>query len=238
MPRSPSRGPSRSSSASIRCCLSTRAPLRARRAWPSGGSTGDPSVLRPDVSRADPSRMRVGHGDVTPTLSRGRIVLFEPDRDDAQMFFANFSATRAANVCPSTASHTRHGLRARRRALPPLGLHGVHLHLPRLTDARAATCDAPTDPRPLHGTRPAGRAERRRETFAQTLLHLERWLAASWAPGLHPRRRGRPRSGAKLPAMAESKRPRGRAKRILETGLAQFNCSARRRSRRRPSPTR
>jgi hypothetical protein len=108
--------------------------------------------------------------------------LFEPDREDADMFFASiFSYAQRKHLCAAAYRKTRENLRARAPLLASLlARHGVTLRTDRLADETRTIGDALTDPRPLN----VGQSRRRRvrqttRDLAYTLDHLERWLAAA-----------------------------------------------------------
>ena len=109
------------------------------------------------------------------------VLLFEPDREDADMFFANiFSYAHREQLCDAAYRSTRRNLLARRALLAPLlARHGVRLNLERLNDARRSIAGALDDPRPLL-TQPRGVAQAARD-LSHTLDHLEAWLAAASA---------------------------------------------------------
>ena len=75
------------------------------------------------------SRMRVGMSKYDSQFTDAKVVLFEPDRHDSQMFFTNvFSYTNRANVCQHAYQTTRRDLRLRREELAPVfAAHGMRL---------------------------------------------------------------------------------------------------------------
>jgi hypothetical protein len=107
------------------------------------------------------------------------VVLFEPDREDAQMFFANiFSYRQRKRLCAQAYNKTRRNLQMRAAELAPMfARHGISYRLDRLHDTRRHITDAVSDPRPLH----ADAAERSTVSqtardLGRTLDALERWL--------------------------------------------------------------
>ena len=128
------------------------------------------------------SRMKVGMENYGRQYPRADVVLFEPDREDADIFFASiFSYSQRKRLCAAAYAKTRQKLAARADLLrPQLAKHGITLHDDRLGDPTRAVTDALTDSRPLHVG--AGRGNPVRQTtrdLAHTLDHLERWLAGA-----------------------------------------------------------
>jgi hypothetical protein len=125
------------------------------------------------------SRMRVGMERYRRQYPNADIVLFEPDREDSDMFFANvFSYRQRKQLCAAAYRKTRHNLIAREQELRPLlAKHGITLRFDRLADQHRHVLHAVADPRPLH-TRP-GVSDVRQATrdLSHTLDQLERWLA-------------------------------------------------------------
>ena len=110
------------------------------------------------------------------------ILLFEPDREDADMFFANiFSYAQRKRLCEAAYSMTRQHLLAQRGTLGPLlGGHGIRLAIERLRDAGRSIHAAVNDPRPLWFESPAVRTAARDLTYALDLL--ERWVRDARGP--------------------------------------------------------
>jgi hypothetical protein len=121
--------------------------------------------------------MKVGMEKYRRQYPHADILLFEPDREDADMFFANiFSYTHRKRLCEAAYHKTRQSLLARRATLEPqLAKGGVHLNLARLADANRAMHAAIDDPRPLSMRSPGVRQAAR--DLSHTLDHLDRWLA-------------------------------------------------------------
>jgi hypothetical protein len=91
---------------------------------------------------------------------KAKVVLFEPDRDDSRMFFANvFSYSNRANVCQHAYQTTRRDLRLRRKELEPvLDDHGIR-YRDGILDDRGRQFTAALK-KPLH-RRPAGSYQNR-----------------------------------------------------------------------------
>ena len=138
---------------------------------------GLPLVLAQTFRAIIHSRMKVGMEKYRRQYPHADILLFEPDREDADMFFANiFSYTHRKRLCEAAYHKTRQSLLARRATLEPqLAKGGVHLNLARLADADRAMHAAIDDPRPLSMRSPGVRQAAR--DLSHTLDHLDRWLA-------------------------------------------------------------
>ncbi len=168
-------------------CVNPLVPFDASRARPRHGRLtverlnqgGLPLVLSQTFRAIIHSRMRVGMERYRRLYPQADIVLFEPDREDTEMFFANvFSYRQRKHLCASAFRKTRHSLAARAAELAPLlARHGIRLRRDRLEDTHRHVLHAVADPRPLH-TRP-GVSDVRQATrdLAHTLDQLERWLA-------------------------------------------------------------
>ena len=140
---------------------------------------GLPLVLSQTFRAVIHSRMRVGMEKYRRDYPDADVVLFEPDREDADMFFANiFSYAQRRRLCAMAFATTRYNLRVRAPALEAvLARHGIRLRTDRLADStrdvRAALCD----PRPIRadpGARKSVRTTARE--LSATLDQLERWL--------------------------------------------------------------
>ena len=142
---------------------------------------GLPLVLAQTFRAIIHSRMKVGMEKYARQYPNADILLFEPDREDADMFFANiFSYAQRKRLCALAFSTTRQNLRARAATLAPqLARHGIALRDTRLADAGRSVNDALCDPRPLHSdARSAGSITATARDLSHTLDHLERFLAA------------------------------------------------------------
>ncbi len=138
---------------------------------------GLPLVLAQTFRAIIHSRMKVGMERYRRQYPHADILLFEPDREDAEMFFANiFSYTHRKRLCEAAYRKTRQSLLARRATLEPqLAKRGVRLNLARLADTGRELRAAIDDPRPLAIRSPGVRQAAR--DLSHTLDHLDRWLA-------------------------------------------------------------
>ena len=88
------------------------------------------------------SRMKVGMDKYRRQYPNADVLLFEPDREDADMFFASiFSYAQRKRLCAAAYEKTRQNLAERADALAPqLARHGITLRRDRLADrvARAS----------------------------------------------------------------------------------------------------
>jgi NTE family protein len=153
---------------------------------------GLPLVLAQTFRAIIHSRMKVGMEKYRRQYPHADVLLFEPDREDADMFFANiFSYTHRSHLCETAYRNTRERLRAQRRRLAPiLARHGVRLDLAKLAEPHRPIGAAVTDPRPLFLRQPDMKAAAR--ALARTLDALEACLAQLPAAG----RTARPRTAA------------------------------------------
>ena len=137
---------------------------------------GLPLVLAQTFRAIIHSRMKTGMEKYRRQYPHADVLLFEPDREDADMFFANiFSYAHRARLCETAYRNTRARLIGQRATLEPLlERHGIRLHMARLADPHRSIRAALTDPRPLFieppGVKTAARALQR------TLDALEGWL--------------------------------------------------------------
>jgi NTE family protein len=140
---------------------------------------GLPLVLAQTFRAIVHSRMKVGMEKYRRQYPHADIILFEPGREDADMFFANiFSYAHRQRLCSAAYRTTRQSLLARRATLgPQLAKQGIRLNLKRLADTQRAIHAAIADPRPLR-TRSSGVRQTTRD-LTHTLDHLQRWLAAA-----------------------------------------------------------
>ena len=168
-------------------CVNPLVPFDANRAARSGQLTvrklthgGLPIVLAQTFRAIIHSRMKVGMDKYRQQYPRADVILFEPDREDADMFFASiFSYTQRKRLCATAFATTRQNLAARSATLAPqLAKHGVTLRLDRLADPARNVTHALTDPRPLRvGRRRRTSVRQTTRDLAHALDHLERWLA-------------------------------------------------------------
>jgi predicted acylesterase/phospholipase RssA len=170
-------------------CVNPLVPFDASGASRSGRMTveklshgGLPVVLSQTFRAIIHSRMKVGMEKYRRQYPDADVLLFEPDREDADMFFASiFSYAQRKHLCAAAYRKTRENLRGRAPVLASLlARHGVALRTDRLADETRTIDHALTDPRPLNVGEP--RRRRVRQTtrdLAYTLDHLERWLATA-----------------------------------------------------------
>jgi predicted acylesterase/phospholipase RssA len=105
---------------------------------------GLPVVLSQTFRAIIHSRMRVGMDRYKHQYSNADVVLFEPTRDDAEMFFTNvFSYRDRRRLCEHAYQRTRIDLYRRRHELKPiLERHGLDLDLVILKDHRRSLVSA------------------------------------------------------------------------------------------------
>jgi predicted acylesterase/phospholipase RssA len=179
--------------ADLLLCVNPLVPFDAQSAHSRGRVThrkldrgGLPLVLSQTFRAIIHSRMKVGMDKYATQYPDADIVLFEPAREDVDMFFARiFSYSQRRRLCALAFESTRTYLRRNADALAPrLARHGLRLRADRVADETRNVAAALNDPRPLH----AG-AARRRTVRATTrdldhaLGHLERHLARMRAAG-------------------------------------------------------
>jgi len=134
---------------------------------------GLPAVLAQTFRSMIHSRMQVGMQRYETDYPDADIVLFQPNRDDAEMFFTNiFSYASRRRLAEHAYQKTRKELFERRHELGPLlARHGIRIRLDVLGDAhrhlvkRHARRRAPLDAK--------GAVDR----LARSLDDLERWIA-------------------------------------------------------------
>ena len=124
-------------------CLNPLVPFDAQQAAKAGhvgpGALvhgGLPVVLSQTFRTLIRSRMQVGMAGYATRYPNTDILLFEPNRDDPQVFFANpFSFADRRWVCEHAYQTTRRELWIRRESLAPvLARHGLRLRVEQLTD--------------------------------------------------------------------------------------------------------
>jgi NTE family protein len=140
---------------------------------------GLPLVLSQTFRAIIHSRMRVGMEKYAKQYPHADVLLFEPDREDADMFFANiFSYSQRKRICSNAFHKTRENLLARAGTLGPVfARHGIRLRTERLLDSHRPITRTLTDPRPI--LRDPAQARHVSETardLSNTLEHLERWI--------------------------------------------------------------
>lgn len=129
---------------------------------------GLPVVLSQTFRAIIHSRMRVGLDRYRHQHPGADVVLFEPTRDDADMFFANvFSYASRKRLCEHAYQRTRQDLYRRRFELAPLlARHGIRLDVAVLRDHRRSLLSR-------EAGEPLGAAQRALEN---ALNDLEYWL--------------------------------------------------------------
>jgi predicted acylesterase/phospholipase RssA len=140
---------------------------------------GLPLVLSQTFRAIIHSRMKVGMEKYRTQYPDADVVLFEPDREDAQMFFANiFSYRQRKRICALAYTKTRRALLTRADALRPvLAKHGIALRMARLEDVHRHVSDAASDPRALYADPRRARTVRgTARDLERTLDVLEHWL--------------------------------------------------------------
>jgi NTE family protein len=142
---------------------------------------GLPLVLSQTFRAVIHSRMKVGMEKYARQYPNADVLLFEPDRENAEMFFASiFSYAQRRRLCSLAFATTRHNLRARAGALSPLwARHGITLRVDRLADSSRCITDALDDPRPLRSSTRRRTIRRTTRELSHTLDHLERLLTAA-----------------------------------------------------------
>jgi predicted acylesterase/phospholipase RssA len=154
-------------------------PRRARLTVEKLNEGGLPLVLSQTFRAIIHSRMRVGMEKYRQQYPHANVVLFEPDREDAQMFFANiFSYRQRKRLCAQAYNKTRRNLQMRAAELAPVfARHGISFRLDRLHDTRRHITDAVSDPRPLHADAAAPpTVSKTARDLGRALDALERWL--------------------------------------------------------------
>jgi predicted acylesterase/phospholipase RssA len=168
-------------------CINPLVPYDASAAPRRGRITGErlnegglPLVLSQTFRAIIHSRMTVGMEKYKRQYPHADVLLFEPDREDAQMFFANvFSYRQRKRICALAYTKTRRNLAARADELAPLlARHGITIRRDRLDDEHRHVTDAVRDPRRLRADpdeTPSVRGTAR--DLERTLAALERHLA-------------------------------------------------------------
>ncbi len=195
-------------------CLNPLVPFDGSRAGARRVSRSGPGAVLAQTMRATiRSRMTVGLEKYRVTHPDADIVLFEPHRDDAEIFFANiFSVASRRRLCEHAYRSTRADLLERRAELAPmLQRHGLALDEAVL---RAPTPRLVREPPP---TRPASletRASVALRRLGRTLYELERSaaIARASAAGRGGARRG-PRTDERIDERADERSGAGAADR-------------------------
>ena len=142
---------------------------------------GLPLVLSQTFRAIIHSRMKVGMEKYARHYPNADVLLFEPDRENADMFFASiFSYAQRRRLCALAFAATRHNLRTRAGVLAPVwARHGITLRVDRLADSSRGITDALDDPRPLGSSTRRRTIRRTTQELSHTLDHLERLLAVA-----------------------------------------------------------
>ncbi len=141
--------------------------------------SGLPLVLGQTFRAIIHSRLQAGMEKYRRQYPHADILLFEPDREDADMFFANiFSYWQRKRLCALSFVTTRHNLLARANALAPvLRRHGISIRHDRLADASRDVATALTDARPLRPDAARTSVKEAKRDLAHALDQLERVVA-------------------------------------------------------------
>jgi predicted acylesterase/phospholipase RssA len=135
---------------------------------------GLPVVLSQTFRAVIHSRMTTGLAKYRTQYSGADVVLFEPEADDAEIFFTNvFSYASRQRVCEHAYRRTRRDLLNRAGELSPiLERHGIRLRRDLLADTRRRL-DVNLD----RSARRRGELGAAAESLAETLHDLRRWAA-------------------------------------------------------------
>ena len=147
---------------------------------------GLPLVLSQTFRAIIHSRMKVGLDKYATQYPHADILLFEPAREDVDMFFARiFSYAQRRRLCALAFDSTRRYLQDNaQRLVPGLARHGLRLRTERIASSERDIADALTDPRPLHsGTKRRRTVRAAARDLDHTLGHLERQLDRMRAVG-------------------------------------------------------
>ena len=161
-------------------CLNPLVPYDDRAAAGAGGvprrlvDGGLPNVLMQAARTVVHSRMQIGMRQYNDDYPAADVVLFEPDRADAEMLFASmFSYSRRSRLGEHAYQRTRAQLWRRRHELQPvLARHGISLNLALLRD-QSRTLIGKGGPPPRRAFFPLAEATAR---LAEELDDLGRYL--------------------------------------------------------------
>jgi NTE family protein len=165
-------------------CVNPLVPFDTRRVVRNGEPArrlvegGLPAVLAQTLRAIVHSRMEIGMSRYTRDFPRADVVLFEPNRHDADMFFTNlFSYASRKRLAEHAYQKTRKELFERRHELTPvLARHGISIRLDAVTDLERHLVRGARRRKPLLAATAAARR------LADTLDDLERWLALRRSP--------------------------------------------------------
>ncbi|HEX6138570.1 MAG TPA: patatin-like phospholipase family protein [Casimicrobiaceae bacterium] len=168
-------------------CVNPLVPFDAQSAHRRGRLTvqklargGLPVVLSQTFRAIIYSRMKVGMEKYATQYPHADILLFEPAREDVEMFFARiFSYAQRRRLCTLAFDSTRDYLARNAAALAPsLRRHALRLREDRVGDPGRRIADALNDPRPLHAGTARCTIRSTKRDLEHALGHLERQLAA------------------------------------------------------------
>lgn len=148
---------------------------------------GLPRVMSQTIRAMLYSRMRVGFGKYDKSYDHSDLVLFQPDSNDALMFFTNvFSFSSRRLLCEHAYSTTLADLRRQRKVLTPvLARHGLRLRDEIMDDEQRTVWDG------LIGTKPPNSTVLSR--LNRSLNELDRVLERTRRPKSRIRIAARPR---------------------------------------------
>jgi len=169
-------------------CVNPLVPFDASSAMNGGQLTIDrlnkgglPLVLGQAFRAIIHSRMHVGMEKYRRQYPDANILLFEPDREDADMFFANILSYRQRKrLCAMAFAKTRQNLAERARTMAPvLRQHGIAIRHDRLSDPARDVAMALNDPRPLRADSAHQSVRDTKRELRHTLDQLERAVASA-----------------------------------------------------------
>jgi len=142
---------------------------------------GLPVVLAQTFRSIIRSRLDAGMERYKTAYPQTDIVLFEPNRSDADMFFTNlFSYSSRRRLCEHAYQKTRHELWARRHELAPLlARHGIEIDVAALRDDKLTLIKSIRKQRESWLDLASTAATRQ---LTHTLDDLDRWLRSQRAP--------------------------------------------------------
>jgi len=159
----------------------SQVPRTGPNAPPSLVDGGLPRVMSQTIRAMLYSRMRVGFGKYDKNYDHSDLVLFQPDPDDARMFFSNaFSFGSRRELCEHAYRTTLADLRRQRPLLAPvLARHGLHLRDEIIDDQQRSVWDG------LEGSKPPGSTVLSR--LDRALNELDRLLLCDQQPAVATR---------------------------------------------------
>jgi len=169
-------------------CINPLVPFDASSATQAKAMTVDklnqgglPLVLAQTFRAIIHSRMKTGMEKYHRQYPDADILLFEPHREDADMFFANiFSYWQRKRLCAMAFAKTRQSLLARAAELQPLlRRHGITLRLDRLQEDARTVHDSVNDARPLRPDVKTSSVRQTKRDLRHALDTLERAIAVA-----------------------------------------------------------